>query len=272
MIMPKTYARVLTIAGSDSGGGAGIQADLKTMSALGCFGMSAITAITAQNTLGVTAVYPMSIECVEQQIDAVLSDMGAHAVKIGMIWSAELAKAVSDTLKRYDVPWIVFDPVMVAQSGDALFKEDEALQLVRNLASTAHLITPNLTEAAYLLGQDMAGADTMERTSRSLVSLGCPNVLLKGGHLEDEELIDVLYMAETDETVIFREKRIATSNNHGTGCTLSSAVASYLAKGHALKDAVAHAKTYITQALRAGSEYILGKGHGPVHHFHHFWK
>lgn len=269
--MEKSYTKVLTIAGSDSGGGAGIQADLKTMSALGCYGMSAITAITAQNTLGVTAVYPMSIDCVEKQMDAVLSDMGADAVKIGMIWSADLARAVSDTLNRYKVSRIVFDPVMVAQSGDALFKKNEAMQLVRNLAPCADLITPNLTEAAYLLGRDVSGHDDMETAARSLIDLGCPNVLLKGGHLEGDELLDVLYISGTDETVLLKEKRIDTPNNHGTGCTLSSAIASFLAQGHGLKEAVSLAKAYITQALKSGSDYTLGKGHGPVHHFHGIW-
>lgn len=268
----KHYTRVLTIAGSDSGGGAGIQADLKTIASLGCYGMSVITAVTAQNTLGVYGVYPMDIDSVENQIQAVLSDIGADAIKIGMLWSAELAKSVAKMLTRYPVPHVVFDPVMVAQSGDALLEENDSHHMVKALAPHVHLLTPNLTEASHLLGWEIRDQESMMKAAKSLTSLGCPTILLKGGHLDGQGAVDVLYLEDTDETMLFKEKRIETSNNHGTGCTLSSAIASYLAKGHPVKDSVRLAKQYITRALASGADYRIGQGHGPVHHFNGIWE
>jgi hydroxymethylpyrimidine/phosphomethylpyrimidine kinase len=267
----KPYIRVLTIAGSDSGGGAGIQADLKTFSALGCFGMTAITAITAQNTRGVQAVYPMDLACVAAQIESVLSDIGVDAIKIGMIWSSELADVVAEVLGRYRAPHVVFDPVMVAQSGDSLLEDDDSLRMVSRLAPHVHLITPNLSEAERLLGRAISGLSAMEQAVRDLADLGCPHVLLKGGHLDGPESSDLLYLADTDDLIRFSEKRIHTPNNHGTGCTLSSAIAAFLARGQAVEDAVRLAKNYVTRALEAGAHYRLGRGHGPVYHFYDIW-
>ncbi|MBU1170162.1 MAG: bifunctional hydroxymethylpyrimidine kinase/phosphomethylpyrimidine kinase [Proteobacteria bacterium] len=270
--MTKAYTKVLTIAGSDSGGGAGIQADVKTISSLGCYAMTAITAITAQNTTGVAGIFPMSIDCVEQQIHAVLSDIGADAVKIGMLWSSGLARSVAGMLERHGVTKVVYDPVMVSQSGDLLLKEEDSRLMVALLAPHVQLITPNLSEASCLLGWDILDQVAMEKAAKSLVSFGCSNVLLKGGHLEGSQAIDVLYMAGDDDTFIFHEKRIRTMNNHGTGCTLSSAIASFLAKGHGIKAAVGLGKDYITRVLASGADYHIGKGHGPVHHFQGIWE
>jgi hydroxymethylpyrimidine/phosphomethylpyrimidine kinase len=267
----KQYTRVLTIAGSDSGGGAGIQADLKTISALGCYGMSAITAITAQNTTGVSGVWPLSIECVEQQIHAVLSDIGVDAIKIGMLWSSEMARSVAAMIKRFSVESVVFDPVMVAQSGDTLFAEDDAVNMIRELSPCSLIVTPNIPEATHLVGREIHDIKDMETAARDLTAMGCSNVLIKGGHLDGDEVVDLLYGSDSDETTLFRGKRIDTRNNHGTGCTLSSAIASFLAHGKNLKTAVDQGKAYITRALAAGSDYETGHGHGPVHHFSELW-
>ena len=268
----KTYKRVLSIAGSDSGGGAGIQADLKTFGALGCYGMTVITAITAQNTLGVQGVWPMSVECVGKQLDAVLSDIGADAVKIGMLWSEELSTVVAELLQKHRIENVVFDPVMVAQSGDNLLSGSDSHRMIRHLAPVAHVVTPNITEASRLLGYEIPDYRTMEKAARDLSTWGFKHVLLKGGHLEGEGATDALYLSESDELILFPEKRVVTQNNHGTGCTLSSAIAAFLARGSDLKDACFLAKQYITQALVKGADYDLGKGHGPVHHFHGIWE
>ena len=272
MTQNKRYARALTIAGSDSGGGAGIQADLKTFSANGCYGMSVITALTAQNTLGVRAVFAVPTSMVAEQMAAVLSDIGADAIKIGMLFSPELIRTVAEGLRQWaaGVP-VVLDPVMVAQSGDSLLKDEAVAALKEELIPLAHLITPNLPEAAVLLGRDLTTAAAMDEAARELAGLGCANVLIKGGHLEDGPSDDVLYLGEKRGLVRFSGERIATRNNHGTGCTLSSAIAAGLAKGLSLAEAVAQGKKYITAAIRAGAEYCIGGGHGPVHHFHAFF-
>jgi hydroxymethylpyrimidine/phosphomethylpyrimidine kinase len=267
----KTYRKALTIAGSDSGGGAGIQADLKTFSALGCYGMTAITAVTAQNTLGVTGVWPMSLDSVEKQLDAVLSDIGVDAVKIGMLWSAELAASVAGVLMRYGVDSVVLDPVMAAQSGDSLFSKDSTGSMFDCLAPVTAVITPNLGEAARILGYDIPDIKTMETAARDLAGRGFRNVLIKGGHLSGNAATDVLYLPGNDEFVHLEGTMVDTRNNHGTGCTLSSAICAFLAQGKPVKDACGLAKEYITQALRVGAEYTLGSGHGPVAHFHGVW-
>ena len=264
----KTAFRALSIAGSDSGGGAGIQADLKTFAALGCYGMSAITAVTAQNTLGVHAIAPVPVNVVSAQIGAVLEDIGANAIKIGMLFSAELIRAVADSLR----PWtgripVVLDPVMVAQSGDALSQDDFSEALRGELLPLACLVTPNLPEAEKLLGREIP-AEGMETAARDLASLGCPNVLLKGGHLAGEDCDDLLFLGEEQRLVRLPGKRILTRNNHGTGCTLSSAIAAGLARGLPLVEAVVQAKTYLTAALQAGAAMQIGQGHGPVRHFY----
>lgn len=267
----KTYHRVLTIAGSDSGGGAGIQADLKTFAANGCYGMSVITALTAQNTLGVTGIHAVPVAFVAAQIEAVLSDIGADAVKIGMLFSPELIRTVAEGLKKFAPTAIVLDPVMVAQSGDKLLQDEAIDALKRELIPLAHLITPNLPEASVLLGRAIPSIAAIEQAAIELTDLGCGNVLIKGGHLETGDSDDCLYLGEEGRTIILPGERIVTHNNHGTGCTLSSAIAAFLAKGATIEQAVYQAKTYITGAIRAGADYTIGHGHGPVHHFFQFY-
>jgi hydroxymethylpyrimidine/phosphomethylpyrimidine kinase len=263
----KNYHRVLTIAGSDSGGGAGIQADIKTISARGCYAMSVITALTAQNTVGVNSIHPVPVDFVEEQLDAVLSDIGTDAVKIGMLFSPELIARVSEKLKKYNVSNIVLDPVMVAQSGDRLIEDDAVEALKTLLVPLASLITPNLPEASVMLDRQISSRDDLEQAAVDLAALGCENVLIKGGHLENEDSDDLLYLGRQDRTVTFATARIKTRNNHGTGCTLSSAIASGLARGLNMEEAVAAAKKYITGAIESGSAFRIGRGHGPVDHF-----
>ncbi len=267
----KTYPRALTIAGSDSGGGAGIQADLKTFSALKCFGMSAITALTAQNTMEVSGIFPVPPEFTGLQIDAVFTDIGADAVKIGMLHSPEVIEIVAGRLKKYLCRSIVLDPVMVAKSGDKLLKDDAINTLKQKLIPLATIITPNLPEASVLLGRPVETREHMHEACRDLALLGCDNILLKGGHLTEDRSVDFLYMASNRDLIELDEERIATDNSHGTGCTISSAIAAYIARGHDIKSAVEKAKAYITGALKAGSKYRTGHGHGPVHHFYKFW-
>jgi hydroxymethylpyrimidine/phosphomethylpyrimidine kinase len=259
------YARVLSIAGSDSGGGAGIQADLKTFSALGCYGMTAITAITAQNTQGVRAIHGVPPDMLRAQIDAVVEDIGVDAVKIGMLHSPEVVAVVADALRRHHLPHVVLDPVMVATSGDRLMADETVQVLVRELFPLATVVTPNLDEAALLLGRPIPGIEALDDAARALLALGAPAVLLKGGHLPGDEVVDVL--ALPDRTLQhLRSPRIATHNGHGTGCTLSSAIAAYLALGQALPEAVALARAYILGAIQAGAAVRTGHGHGPLNH------
>ncbi len=267
----RTYRRALTIAGSDSGSGAGIQADLKTFSALGCYGTTVITALTAQNTTGVSAIHPVPEDFVAQQMAAVFSDIGADAVKIGMLFSAPLIETVARGLEAHRAANIVLDPVMVAQSGDRLLEDDAVQALKARLLPLADVVTPNLPEAAVLLGREIRGLEDMRAAARDLAALGCRAVLLKGGHQEALRSTDVLYLAGSDRTLVLQGEVIETRNNHGTGCTLSSAVAAHLARGLELETAVRGAKDYITAAIRAGAGYRLGAGHGPVHHFFEFW-
>ena len=268
----KHYKRALTIAGSDPCGGAGIQADLKTFSACGCYGMSAIVAVVDENTVGVTGVHPVPVEFVTGQIRSVLSDIGADAVKIGMLHSSELIRAVKSTLEEFDMRNVVLDPVMVATSGDKLLQDEAVETLQRELIPYVRVITPNIPEAEILLGRKIESQEQLPELARELSLDGRVSVLLKAGHLTDEELIDVFYDAESDRTVELRSQRLATANTHGTGCTLSSAVAAFLAHGYELTEAVRRAKAYIDAAIRAGADYAIGHGHGPVHHFHGFWE
>jgi hydroxymethylpyrimidine/phosphomethylpyrimidine kinase len=267
----KTYHRVLTIAGSDSGGGAGIQADLKTIAANGCYGMSVITALTAQNTLGVTGIHAVPVAFVAAQMEAVLSDIGVDAVKIGMLFSPELIRTVAENLQKFDIRTVVLDPVMVAQSGDKLLQDEAIEALKQYLIPLAHLITPNLPETSVLLGRDILTAEAIEDAAVELAAMGCGNVLIKGGHLEGSDSDDCLYLGPEQRMIILPGERIATRNNHGTGCTLSSAIASFIARGETIENAVRRAKDYITGAIRAGAEYSIGHGHGPVHHFYRFF-
>lgn len=268
----KHYKRVLTIAGSDPSGGAGIQADLKTFSACGCFGTSAIVAVVDENTIGVTDVHPIPVHFVTGQIKSVLDDIGADAIKIGMLHSAELIKAIKNTLIQYDIKHIVLDPVMVATSGDKLL-QDEAINTLKNeLIPFARVITPNIPEAEILLGKKIESQRDLLKVVRELSVNQQVSVLLKAGHLTEEKLVDVFYNAETDEILELISDRVFTRNTHGTGCTFSSAIAAYLAHGLPLNDAVRAAKEYIKEAILAGSKYKIGKGHGPVHHFFKFWE
>jgi hydroxymethylpyrimidine/phosphomethylpyrimidine kinase len=264
----KNYHRVLTIAGSDSGGGAGIQADLKTFSANGCYGMSVITALTAQNTVGVTAIHPVPVEFVRQQMEAVLSDIGSDAVKIGMLFSPELIQCVAEELRRYKVDNIVLDPVMVATSGDKLLQDDAVEALKEHLLPMASIITPNLPEAGVLLGRNIEKPEEVTEAAKQLTFLGCADILIKGGHFEDGNSDDLLYLGSEQRSVVLPGERIATKNTHGTGCTLSSAIASFMAKGSSVEEAVLLGKNYITGAIAAGADYTIGSGHGPVHHFY----
>jgi hydroxymethylpyrimidine kinase/phosphomethylpyrimidine kinase len=268
---PRTYHRVLTIAGSDSGGGAGIQADLKTFSALGCYGMSVITALTAQNTTGVTGIHPVPPDFVRQQMEAVLSDIGVNAVKIGMLFSLELIKTVADTLAEYQISNIVLDPVMIAQSGDKLLQDDAIEAISSHLLPMADILTPNLPEAEVLTGGAIKSRSERIKAAEKLSQTGCKAVLIKGGHLEGNHSNDHLYIAAENRTIELEGERILTRNNHGTGCTLSSAIASMLARGNSLEEAVSLGKEYIHGAIKAGADYQIGNGHGPVHHFYQHW-
>ena len=268
----KTYRRVLTIAGSDSGGGAGIQADLKTFSAIGCYGMSVITALTAQNTIGVTSIHAVPGPFVQQQMEAVFSDIGTDAVKIGMLFSVELIEIVATQLKKHGAGNIVLDPVMVAQSGDKLLQDDAVEAIKTHLMPMADVVTPNLPEAAVLLNRKIQNAADMIAAARDLAQIGGKSILIKGGHLEDRRSTDWLYLVGEDRLVVLEGDFIRTRNNHGTGCTLSSAIAAHLARGLKIEAAVREAKSYISEAIRAGAGYKLGAGHGPVHHFFNLWR
>jgi len=268
----KTYRRALTIAGSDSGGGAGIQADLKTFSALGCYGMSVITALTAQNTVRVTAIHPVPPAFIAEQIDAVMEDIGADAVKIGMLHSAEVIRVVAERLRYHGVGKIVLDPVMVAKSGDRLLQTQAVGTLRTALVPLATVITPNMPEAAILLDRPVTNLDEMKAAAVALADKGPRAVLIKGGHLGQEGSPDVLYDRTDGSLEILEGQRVNTDNTHGTGCTLSSAIAAHLARGLSVKESVIHAKVYITAAIAAGAAYRLGHGHGPVHHYHAIWE
>lgn len=251
--------RILTIAGSDSGGGAGIQADLKTITVLGGFGMSAITALTAQNTVGVQGIVELEVEFVKRQIDSVLSDMGADAIKTGMLANSEIVRGVAEKIREYDIEKVVIDPVMVAKSGDALLKKEAQETVKRELLPLSYLVTPNLPEASVLSGRDVKELDDMKGAARAIYQLGARNVLIKGGHLPDNP-IDILFDGQRFHE--FVGERIVTKNTHGTGCTYSAAIATELAKGETLARAIEKAKAFMTIALRFSLN--IGKGHGPT--------
>jgi hydroxymethylpyrimidine/phosphomethylpyrimidine kinase len=267
----QSAAIALTIAGSDSGGGAGIQADLKTFAALGVYGTSVITALTAQNTRGVTGIHDVPADFIVAQMDAVFSDLAVNAVKIGMLSRVAAIAAAAAGLERHHAKNIVVDPVMVATSGDRLLAAEAIEALRTRLMPRAIVITPNLPEAAALLDRPLARDEAeMEAQARALLALGPQAVLLKGGHGTGEESVDLL--VDADNLTRLSAKRIVTKNTHGTGCTLSSAIAAGLAKGLALHDAVRQAKDYVTAAISAADALGVGHGHGPLHHFHASWK
>lgn len=260
--------KVLSIAGSDPSGGAGIQADLKTFSALGAYGMAAITALTAQNTQGVAGVYELPAEFVAKQIETVFEDIEVNAVKIGMAGSPETIKAIAGVLKKYKPRFVVLDPVMVAQSGDRLISDESIAALKKYLLPLATIVTPNIPEAEVLLGKKIGAALT--EAAIELVGMGAASVLLKGGHMQGPIAIDVY--ADHHGRSVLESARVKTKNNHGTGCTLASALACFLAQGIDGEQAAIKAKDYITNALRGSDQLEVGNGHGPVHHFHALWK
>ena len=259
------YLRLLTIAGSDSGGGAGIQADLKTFSALGCFGMSAITALTAQNTTGVRSIHGVPADMLRDQIDAVMEDIGVDAIKIGMLHSPEVVQTVASAIDRHALAHVVLDPVMVATSGAVLIDSPAIAALVRELFGRAVVITPNLDEASLLVGRTLANEQDMQAAAIELLAKGANAVLVKGGHLAGDVVSDLLQVAGGAPHWM-RAPRIATANTHGTGCTLSSAIAAYLALGYTLVDAVEAARLYVRGALAAGASVKTGQGNGPLNH------
>jgi hydroxymethylpyrimidine/phosphomethylpyrimidine kinase len=252
----------LTIAGSDSGGGAGIQADLKTFAAHGVYGTSALTAITAQNTLGVTAWEPVSTALVVAQVEAVVSDIGADAVKTGMLATADIVRAVSDAIRRLGLPNLVVDPVMIAKGGDRLLETSAVDAIRHDLLPLARVVTPNIPEAEVLSGITIGSPDEMREAGRRIQALGPRVVLVKGGHLEGGESIDIAVTAEGSEA--FRAERLLTRHTHGTGCTLASAIAANLALGLDDLEAIGRAKAYVTEAIRRAPG--IGRGHGPLGH------
>jgi hydroxymethylpyrimidine/phosphomethylpyrimidine kinase len=264
-----TIPIALTIAGSDSSGGAGIQADLKTFAALGVYGASVITALTAQNTRGVSGVHPVPADFVTAQIDAVFGDLDVRAVKIGMLAQLATIDAIVAGLTRWSPAHIVLDPVMVATSGDRLLATDAVEALRTKLIPRASIITPNLPEAAALLDEAVAVSRAeIEHQGRRLLSMGCGAVLIKGGHGQGAESID--YLIRGDGVIALAAPRIATNNTHGTGCSLSSAIVAGLARGEEMETAVRHAKTWISAAIAAADGLGVGHGFGPIHHFHKY--
>jgi hydroxymethylpyrimidine/phosphomethylpyrimidine kinase len=258
--------KILTIAGSDSGGGAGIQADLKTFAALGAYGMSALTAITAQNTVGVQGVFEIPADFVALQIDSVMADIGADAWKTGMLSNAEIIQVVAERARHYRMERLVVDPVMVAKGGDPLLRAEAREALIRRLLPVAYVVTPNHHEAGVLAGIEVTNLEAMHQAAVAIHALGARYVVVKGGHLPaTDAAIDVLYDGRDFER--FEAARVPTLNTHGTGCTFASAIAAELAKGQVVGEAVAAAKAYLTAAVRAGVDLGIGHGHGPLNHF-----
>jgi hydroxymethylpyrimidine/phosphomethylpyrimidine kinase len=263
----KSVPKALTIAGSDSGAGAGIQADLKTFAALGVYGTSVITAITAQNTVKVSQVLELSPELVAAQIDAVIGDIDAEALKTGMLANAGIIEVVAAKIRQYRLKNLVVDPVMVAKSGDLLLRKDAVQALRSQLIPLAQIVTPNLPEAEELTGMKLTREKEFEEAARRIIAMGAKHVVIKGGHRRGPA-IDLFFNGKKMSSL--RSRRIRSRHTHGTGCTFSAAIAAYLARGETVEIAVFHAKKYITAAIRAG--FAVGSGHSPVHHFYRFWK
>lgn len=259
------YPTVLIIAGSDSGGGAGIQADLKTIAALGAYGASAITALTAQNTLGVRAIHPVPATFLQDQIEAVFEDITVDAVKIGMVSQIEIAEVIARNIVKFQPKFVVFDPVMVSTSGSKLIEDETINALWKTLFPLADLITPNLDEAQVLIGRKINSVDEMKIAAAEMVQKGCKAVLLKGGHLIGPVLYDV-FARKGEETLTFETAYIESNNVHGTGCTLSSAIATFIALGNSIPEAILFAKNYVAEAIEAGKNIQTGKGSGPLNH------
>ncbi|MGA7669113.1 MAG: bifunctional hydroxymethylpyrimidine kinase/phosphomethylpyrimidine kinase [Nitrolancea sp.] len=267
MLSSSSIAKAMTIAGSDSGGGAGIQADLKTFAALGVYGSSIVTAITAQNTVGVTAVHEVPSDVVRVQIDAVMSDIGADAVKTGMLFSSAIIREVAGAVRRHHIDRLVVDPVMVAKSGDRLLREDSIGAVVEDLLPLTYVVTPNIPEAEVLTGLDIAGEDDMIEAARAIHARGARYVVVKGGHLSGDA-IDIVFDGGSIERL--RSPRVETLHTHGTGCTFSAAIAARLAAGRDALEAISEAKAYLHGALV--DAYEIGAGHSPVHHFYRLWR
>lgn len=260
------YTKVLSIAGSDSGGGAGIQGDLKTMSALGCYATTAITAVTVQNTVGVQQVYPIPVPMVIAQVQAVLEDLMPKAIKIGMVYNSELAIALAELLKSFPGIPIVFDPVMVSTSGDKLLKKNSISTLKKTLLPVSYILTPNLDEASLLAEMRIRDVEEMKIAALRILTYGGFSVLVKGGHLQGLDLYDV-YVDRDGNQHTFQSKVVQTYNTHGTGCSLSSAIACYLAKGYPLLESISKARTYLNHAIIEGKDVKTGAGPGPLNHF-----
>jgi hydroxymethylpyrimidine/phosphomethylpyrimidine kinase len=258
----------MTVAGFDPSGGAGIQADIKTISALGCYATSALTALPVQNTLGVKSIHPIPVDAVVEQMRAIMDDIPPDAVKIGMVHSVELVDAIASTLALYPaVRQVVFDPVMVATSGHRLIEERTVGAIAEKLFPLAAVITPNMDEAAILAGMDIETVDDMYAAGEKILALGCRALLLKGGHLKTPRLTSLFFDGAGGVTEL-HSARVDTRNTHGSGCTLSSAIASYLARGESLSTAVAHAQDYVAAAIAASADVAIGHGNGPLNHFH----
>lgn len=270
--MEQQLFKVLTIAGFDGSGGAGIQADLKTFSALGCYGTSALTALPIQNTMGVRSIYDIETICLQEQIKAVLEDMPLNAIKIGMLHREEIIESVANILKYYNATNIVLDPVMVAKSGDKLLVPEAISSMKKRLFPITTVLTPNLLEASELLGREIESKAEMEQAALDLIQMGPQAVVVKGGHLNGD-CEDCLCLKHPKfEIHWLSSPRIQTHNTHGTGCTFSAAIAAFLAQGFSIVDSISQAKIYLTEAIEAASQLKIGQGNGPVHHFFHLWK
>jgi len=265
------YFRTLTVAGSDNSGGAGIQADLKTFSALGCYGMSVITALTAQNTLGVRGIQEIPPEFVVQQIQAIMDDLGVDAVKIGMLFSSPIIREVAEFLRQNPVTCLVVDPVMFAKSGDRLLLKDATESFCKELLPLATVLTPNIAEAAAILGSPINSRDDMEQAAKDICKMGPQAVVVKGGNRLKDSSDDCLYIRD-GQILWLNQKRVQTNNVHGTGCTFSAAITAFLAHSFSIENAVQESKKYLTGAIEAGANYQLGAGKGPVMHFYQTWK
>ena len=267
----KKYEVVLSIAGSDSSAGAGIQADIKTISALGGYAVSVITVVTAQNTRGVWDIYPLPPALVEKQMDVLFNDITIDGVKIGMLYSSDIVEIVAEKLKSSYVQNIVIDPILVSSSGKPLLRKEGFTIMKEKLFPLARLITPNIPEASEILNLEIKNRSQMHEAAEKLAQEFNTNILLKGGHLPGNQCWDILMNIENGRIYEFTSKRIRTKNTHGTGCTLSSAITTFLVKGYSMVNAIEKAKYFVTKALELGSEYSIGKGFGPLHHFFKMW-
>ncbi|PZR29009.1 MAG: bifunctional hydroxymethylpyrimidine kinase/phosphomethylpyrimidine kinase [Citrobacter freundii] len=263
-----SYHSALTIAGFDGSGGAGIQADIKTFSAVGCYATSVLTALPVQNTQGVRNIYPIPVSAVKEQIEAIMDDIFPGAIKIGMVHTPELVECIVDTLGKYPTTPLVFDPVMVATSGHKLIEEKTIQTIVEKLFPIADLITPNMDEAAILAGMEIKTPAQMYEAGRKILESGCKALLLKGGHLQLPRITSLFFERTTGQITAYEFEKFDTNNTHGSGCTLSSAIAAFLARGMSLKDAVASGQDYTHEAIRSAADVLTGKGNGPLNHFH----